>query len=126
MQPKEFERFAMGLAKNCNKRNFRKLIHSNPSACYRSAISRLYYGILHRIKNWLAERGFPIKEREIGRIHLIVRKRLAEVDRVSALYLKLLHTLRKQADYDLNSDVGYKEWKTALFYAKLIKRRLGI
>jgi len=126
MYPKEFERFAIGLAKNCNKRNFRKLIHSNPSACYRSSISRLYYGILHQIKNWLAERGFPLKEREMGRIHLIVRNRLAKIDLEAAKALKHLHELRKEADYELDIPIGYPEWKKALWYAKILKRRLGL
>jgi len=126
MHPKEFERFARGLAKNCNKRNFRKLIRSNPSACYRTAISRLYYGILHQVKERLSKRGFSLKEREIGRIHLIVRNRLAEIDPEAAKTLKRLHELRKEADYELDTPIGYPEWKKALWYAKILKRRLGL
>jgi len=126
MHPKEFERFAINLAKNCNKRTFKKLTHTNTSACYRTAISRLYYGILHQIKEWLSKRGFPLKEREIGRIHLIVRNRLKEIDPEAAKTLKQLHDLRKEADYELDIPIGYPEWKKAFWYAKILKRRLGL
>jgi len=126
MQPKELERFAINLAQNCNKRTFKKLTHTNTSACYRTAISRLYYGILHQIKEWLSKRGFPLKEREIGRIHLIVRNRLKEIDPEAAKTLKQLHDLRKEADYELDIPIGYPEWKKAFWYAKILKRRLGL
>ncbi len=125
MQPKEFERFAISLAKNCSKKSFRKLSRS-PEACYRTAIGRLYYGILHQVKEWLSKRGFPLRKREIGRIHLIVRNHLAEIDPESAKTLKRLHELRKEADYELNISIGYPEWKKALWYAKILKRRLGL
>ncbi len=125
MRPKEFERFAIGLAKTCSKRSFRKLTRSS-EACYRSAISRLYYGILHQVREWLSKRGFPLRKREIGRIHLIVRNHLAEIDPEAAKALRRLHELRKESDYELDIPVGYPEWKKALWYAKILKRRLGL
>ena len=130
MKGKDFERFAIGLAKNCKSKNFRKIVRTSDAVCYRTAISRLYYGILHEIKEWLAKNGNPLREREIGRIHLIVRNRLKAMGskeiKEAAEYLKLLHELRKEADYDLESPIGYAEWRTAFYYAKMIKRRIGL
>jgi len=126
MTPNEFERFAVRLAKNCSKRKFRKAVSTSLSACYRTAISRLYYGILHQVKDWLIKRGYTFKEREQGRIHLIVRNHLSNLDIESAKFLKRLHELRKEADYELDIPVGYYEWKKALWYAKILKRRLGL
>jgi uncharacterized protein (UPF0332 family) len=62
----------------------------------------------------------------MGRIHLIVRNKLADIDLEAARALKKLHELRKEVDYDLETPVGYSEWKKALWYAKILKRRLGL
>ena len=126
MRGKDFERFARNLAKNCSKQSFKRFIRSNPSACYRTAISRLYYGILHQTKEWLNRRGIHFKDREIGRIHLIVRNRIKEIDPEAADILKKLHNLRKVADYELDAPVDYPEWRKALHYAKIFKGRLGL
>ena len=118
MRGKDFERFAKHLAKGCPKRSFQRF----SSACYRTAISRLYYGILHQTKEWLNRRGIHFKDREIGRIHLIVRNRIEKIDPEAADILKKLHNLRKIADYELDAPVDYPEWRKALYY----KRRLGL
>jgi len=103
---KNFEKEAYQLVKEA-----RNLIGTAKEIRLRNAIGRLYYGILHQLVYWLKkQKNISIKKRERGKIHSIVRKRLKNIDPIAARYLKLLHDLRKEADYEPENYISYGDW----------------
>jgi uncharacterized protein (UPF0332 family) len=100
---KAFEKEAYNLAKKA-----KNLKGKTEEVKFRIAIGRLYYGILHQVIYWLkTQQNILIKKRERGKIHAIVRERLKEIDPIASKNLKLLHDLRKEADYEPENFISY-------------------
>jgi len=79
----------------------------------RRAISTLYYGIFWYLKEFVEARGTKIKEYNA---HVTLRESLkAKGYEKASQYLRELHLIRKNADYDKfpNTKLGYRNWKEA-------------
>ena len=93
-------------------------------ALLRIAISRIYYGTLWEVMDFLEEHGTRIN-REY-RIHETVRASLKAkgYEKVSRR-MKTLHDLRKIADYDHRKTVERKDFINALSLSKFILKEVG-
>ena len=97
---------------------------SRKEAWLRSAISSIYYGTLHEVIDFLEEHGTRINRN--FKVHNTVRESLkAKGYTETSKRLKVLHDLRKMADYELHKPTDRKRFKKALALSKLILREVG-
>jgi hypothetical protein len=75
------------------------LATANDEGSQRSAISRAYYACFHCARDHVRSRSIVVPTD--GRAHVAVRREVARFDPTLEWTLLRLHTLRKQADYDV-------------------------
>ena len=90
-------------------------------ARYRTAISRIYYGLLHHIR--IIKRLFYI---DTNKLHTDLIDKIKDLDTVLGTYLGNMKDYRTIADYHINQNVGKKTLDDFLKFYKRVREKIEI
>jgi len=115
----------ISLAKELIKHSSLYQNDSMQEACYRSAISRSYYGVFCIARNFLKKKGISIPKTDT---HKFVREKYMnssiKIEKKIGENLGRLWRERKVSDYEDTADIDIKRSETAIKLAKRVLKSL--